>query len=268
MVEFWHIGAIGNVDLLTQGKELIEDIPRRQSTMQNGNSFSSNPFLSGASELPSRASTTDQFVEKSIKSIVTWTAGRLSNYRQLVDAGPIPALLSVLFACQRCLGSGSSQTVEVNTLLLSLISYCSDSYSSSCFFLYSSLLLILTLLHCFLCPLTCLSCVVLSRLTRQHNWSAATYGNLLKSLLWVSPLFSTVCIFVLYSMCSVLHYSFVMNVWQSSIASLFYDLILEYLNLRPYPRKAWMFVYSRRSQDSCFSITLLRLWHIAIQYYR
>ena len=118
---FWNIGATGNVDLLTQGKELIEDIPRRQNTMQNGNSFSSNPFLSGASELPSRASTTDQFVEKSIKSIVTWTAGRLSNYRQLVDAGPIPALLSVLFACQRCLGSGSSQTVEVNTLLL--ISY-------------------------------------------------------------------------------------------------------------------------------------------------
>lgn len=98
--------SVGNTDLLAQGKELIEEIPRRPHGGANG------PGGVGGSPYKT-AMDPERFVDDTLKSVIQWTAGRLSKYREFVDAGPIPSLLSILIACQRCLGLGSIHTSEV-----------------------------------------------------------------------------------------------------------------------------------------------------------
>lgn len=45
-----------------------------------------------------------------MKAAANWVAGRLGDYRQFDDAGPIPELLQVLLACQRCIGEQDRMT--------------------------------------------------------------------------------------------------------------------------------------------------------------
>lgn len=93
--EFSHIG---NADLLATGRDLMESIPRRNSIMNGTSRKTQDP---------------DSFIDNTIRSIVDWTALRLSSYRQLADAAPIPSLLGLLISCQRYLGLGSHDTAQV-----------------------------------------------------------------------------------------------------------------------------------------------------------
>lgn len=63
----------------------------------------------------SQEADSDDLVDGVMRAAATWVTGRLSNYRQFDDAGPIPELLEVLLACQKCIGEQGRMT-EVSLL--------------------------------------------------------------------------------------------------------------------------------------------------------
>lgn len=78
--------------------ELIETIRQRRHR---------GPRLQAATAA-SPEDESDDLVDGVMRAAAEWVTSRLARYRQFTGAGPVPELLGVLVACQKCLGEQSS----------------------------------------------------------------------------------------------------------------------------------------------------------------